>query len=83
MTYRPVRCRVCDRIRVESGDWLVTDGAYPGAADGICVACMNALEASRRLGNKLKDRRARRERREGRTDYGPATGDPFAGFREE
>ena len=82
MSYCPPRCQVCNRVRLASGDWLVTDVTYPNEVAGcLCPMCRVTLEANRELGRKLRDRAARRDRRRGRT-Y-PATGDPFAGFKGE
>jgi hypothetical protein len=85
VSFRPLRCAICGRIRLEVCGveaWADRPGLVPGEVSGMCVTCRVRLEASREQGRKAADRKARAERRAGKT-FGETTSDPFAGFRGE
>ena len=82
----PIRCTGCARVLCGSagtaGLWVDHPGLIAGEGPGRCVTCGVEDEARRQRGLRATDDAARLARRLGKT-FGPATGDPFAGFREE
>jgi hypothetical protein len=84
VTFRPLRCAICGRIRLEVCGveaWADRPGLVPGEVAGMCVTCRVRLEASREQSRKAADRQARAERRAGKT-YGETVADPFENFRD-
>ena len=78
----PVRCRVCERVRVDGVWWELFGEIQMETQGGLCPMCGVQREASLELGRKLADRNARAARRRGKK-YGeaPEGVDPFRGFR--
>lgn len=76
----PVRCSGCARVRFhtpQAGDWTDHPATISGEVSGICATCLDLRHRVAVQKTVRADRKLIRDRARG---YGPATGDPFAGF---